>query len=137
MTRLAAQLSLFTKRRAAALPPAPEFAVHCMIADTLRASISPGWLWFHVGNGELRNKATAGKLKRMGVKPGVSDFLLVAPTGGRLHALELKAKGRKPTEEQMAFICAVLDAGGKASWVDTFEAAISQLQGWGAVRVRL
>ena len=143
----AAQLSLFTKRKAAALPPASEFAVHCVLADLLRKSIAPGWVWFHPPNGGERpafvNKKgkrvsiEGGRLQRMGTRPGVSDFILVAPNGGRIHALELKAKGEKPTEAQMQFLQAVENAGGTAGWADSFNGAVEILKAWGAVRVRL
>ena len=39
-------------------------------------------------------------LQRMGVLPGVSDFVLVSPPHGQFHALELKRKGEEPSEEQ-------------------------------------
>jgi hypothetical protein len=41
----------------------------------------------------LRDAATAGKLKAMGLQPGWPDILLVNPSG-RLHALELKRGDR-------------------------------------------
>jgi len=128
------QLDLYPTRRRRA-PPALEFAVHCLIADLLRVSISPGWLWWHTPNGEARSKATAGRLKRMGVKPGVSDFLLVGPPYARLHALELKRSGYAPTADQNRFLQCIVDAGGVAEWVDSFDAAVRVLKSWGAVRV--
>lgn len=112
-----------------------EEMTHRMVVDVLTLSVTPGWLWFHVPNGEKRGKATAGRLKAMGTKAGVSDLLLIAPGGARLHALELKRKGRKPTETQKAFMCAVVKAGGEADWADTFDDAIKILGAWGAVRV--
>jgi hypothetical protein len=145
----AAQLSLFTKRKAARPQPAPEFATHCMVADLLRnpRCLAPNWLWFHVPNGGERpafvNKngkrvsIEGGRLQRMGVKPGVSDFILVAPNGGRIHALELKARGEKPSEAQMQFMAAVEAAGGEVAWADSFNAAVTILKDWGAVKVRL
>jgi hypothetical protein len=133
------QLSLFagSGQRGRKPPPAKEFATHCMIADTLRHSLEPGWIWFHPANGELRDDATGAKLKRLGVKPGVSDFILIAPNGGRVHALELKRKGNRPTEAQYAFLAAVLVAGGRSAWVDGYQPAIEQLAAWGAVRARV
>ena len=128
------QLSLFTKKKAARAPAALEMAIHAMIADTLRLSIAKGWLWFHVPNGGWRSAAEAGKFKRMGVMPGVSDFILIAPRHGSVHALELKRRGQKPSEAQASFMQAVLAAGGHAAWVDSYEAALVQLKLWGAVR---
>lgn len=136
MNAPARQRDLFTKR--VRKPPAPyEFAVHCMVADVLRLSAAPGWLWFHPANGEYRDKATAGRLKRMGVRPGVSDFILIAPPAGRVHALELKRRGEMPSEAQKAFLALVCGAGGQAGTADTFEGALTILKGWGAVTTKL
>ena len=38
-------------------------------------------LLFHVPNGGARSKATAGRLKAEGVKPGVPDLCLPVPRG--------------------------------------------------------
>jgi hypothetical protein len=131
------QLSLFTKRAAKKPPPAIERRTHIAIADTLRVGLASGWLWFHPANGELRQLRTAELLKRMGVRPGVSDFILVGPPQGRVHALEVKRKGNRPTEAQIAFLEAVRAAGGLSDWVDTFEAAIGLLREWGALSDRV
>jgi hypothetical protein len=129
------QPDLFT-RRTRKLPPPLEFEVHCMVADLLQKWISPGWLWWHTPNGEARSKATAGRLKRMGVRPGVSDFLLLSPDG-QLHALELKRKGERPNDDQAVFLAMVHAVGGRADWVDTFDGAVKILKDWGAVKVSL
>ena len=88
------QLSLLKgpRQRGIRPPRASEFATHCAIADTLRVGISPGWIWFHPPNGELRLDGAGARLKRMGTKPGASDFILIAPPAGRSHALELKRR---------------------------------------------
>ena len=133
------QLDLLKSRRqrGSKVPPAKEFPVHCMVADLLRLSIAPGWLWFHPANGEFRDRAAAGRLKRMGVKPGVSDFILIAPPMGCVHALELKRYKVKPTPEQLEFLNAVIAAGGRSACVDNFDAAVHTLKAWGAVRVKV
>lgn len=132
-----AQLDLFTKRRGKRPPPAIERRVHIALADTLRVGLAPGWVWFHPANGELRDLRTAQLLQRMGVIPGVSDFILAGPPQARLHALELKRTGRKPTEAQNAFLDAVEAIGGVAGWADTFDGAIELLKRWGALSSRL
>ena len=114
--------------------PPPENETHCMIADLLRLAIKPGWIWWHTPNGELRNKAAAGRLKRMGVKPGVSDFLLLSPSGD-FFALELKREGKSPTSDQHDFLAAVFDAGHRSDWVDTFDDAVDVLRRWGCLRM--
>ena len=131
------QLELLNAPRKRKIPPAPEFRTHCAIADTLRVGVAPGWLWFHCPNGELRPDGAGARLKRMGTRPGVSDFLLVAPPNGRLHALELKRLGEKPTNAQAAFLADLSAAGGVAAWVDGYNSAIEQLKRWGAVRVKV
>lgn len=130
------QLNLFKgkRQRGTRPPPAQEFAVHCMVADILRRWAMPGWIWAHYPAGELRDTVTGARLKRMGTKPGVADFLLVAPPAGQLHALELKRKGERPNDEQAAFLDAVRAAGGMAAWVDNFDDAVRVLRDWGAVR---
>lgn len=130
------QVDLFT-RRVKKAPPPHERPVHIAIADALRWNAAPGWLWGHYPSGELRTRQTGALLQRMGVKPGWSDFLLVSPIGARLHALELKRRGNKPTEEQKAFLAAVQAAGGEAAWCDSFDDAVTILKGWGALSDRI
>lgn len=136
MTAGRGQIDLFTKRTRRA-PPALEIAVHAMIADTLRVAIQPGWLWWHTPNGGYAlGAATAGMLQRMGVKAGVSDFILIAPPQARLHALELKRRGRKPSDAQLLFLSLVRAAGGVSDWVDNYDDALATLKSWGAVRIK-
>lgn len=63
---------------------------------------------FAIPNGGQRNRATAGKLKAEGVKPGVSDLFLPVPRG-RFHGLwiEMKYGMNKPTAEQLAWMDAM------------------------------
>lgn len=117
------------------LPAEPEFVLHCQIADLLTIAISPGWVWWHTPNGELRSKVTAARLKRMGVRPGVSDILLVSPYGAKLHALELKRHGKPPTAAQHTFLNAIDACGGRSDWTDSFDHAVAILSSWGAIRV--
>lgn len=61
-------------------------------------------LFFHIPNGGMRSKATAGKLKAEGVRAGVPDYLLAVPRGPYAGLfLELKAKeGRlSPAQKEM------------------------------------
>lgn len=132
------------RQRGTKPPPALERQTHIAIADTIRVSIVPGWIWFHPPNGGERPakwikgrriSIEGGLLKRMGAKAGVSDFVFAAPPRARLHALELKRQGEQPTDEQIAFLEEVRAAGGQAAWVDNYREAIDVLTSWGAVRV--
>src|SRR5262245_35760165 len=131
------QLSLFTRRKAAKLPPALELRTHVALADTINLSLADGWYWWHHPAGENRDAVTGARLKRMGNKPGISDFLFISRPHATLHALELKRKGRKPSPAQMSFLAIVTLLGGRAEWVDSYEDAIRVLKDWGAVRVSL
>ena len=110
-----------------------EKEIHCMVADDLRRWCKPPWLWTHFPAGEARTELTGALLKRMGTQPGWSDFLIIGPPAGRLHALELKRAGRKPTPTQNAFLEAVRGAGGLSGWVDNYPDAVSILVAWGVI----
>ncbi len=76
-----------------------EFELHKTCAEFLDWTLPPDVVWFHVPNGEKRSKATAGKLKAMGVKPGVPDICIVH--GGAIYFIELKRpKGRVASGDQ-------------------------------------
>jgi len=55
----------------------------------------------HVPNGEYRARHTAARLKRMGVRPGVPDILILVPANG-YHgmAIELKKPGGRLSKHQ-------------------------------------
>jgi hypothetical protein len=60
---------------------------------------------FHVPNGGSRNKIEAAKLKRMGVKRGVPDVVLMVARGG-FHGMciELKSLTGRTSPEQKDWI---------------------------------
>lgn len=66
-----------------------------------KAGIFNRVLVFHVPNGEARHVAVAAKLKRMGVRPGVADFLLFTVKG--CVAIELKDAKGKQGDSQVLF----------------------------------
>lgn len=68
------------------------------------------WI-IHVPNGGKRPRGAAGKLKAMGVKPGVLDVLLPLPFNGWSGlAIEMKVGRNKTTEQQ-------------DDWLEVFEAS--------------
>lgn len=145
---MAGQLSLFKgKRQRGVRPPAAsEFATHCVIADMVRTTkLNPGWRWWHTPNGGERSariikgkrvSLEGGRLKRMGVDPGVPDFLLCGP-GAVLHGFELKRRGEHPTVEQAAWGMWLQSIGGVWEWGDSVDAAIACFQKWGALPTRI
>lgn len=62
------------------------------------------WM-FHCPNGGKRDKATAAKLKMMGVKPGVPDIILPVRRGTYSGlAIEMKVGDNGATANQMKWI---------------------------------
>jgi hypothetical protein len=120
------------RRPAKAAPPAPERRTHIAIADTLRADCRPGWWWSHVPSGELRTENTGALLKRMGLKPGMSDFLFIAPDGS--HAwLELKRADGVLSDSQTDFLGMLRQRGVKCAVARSYADAIEQLKQWGVL----
>lgn len=72
-------------------------------------------LLHHIPNGGKRNRATAARLKEMGVKPGVPDLCLpVARNGYAGLYIEMKYGRGRPTEKQKEWIRALTDQGYRA-----------------------
>ena len=98
----------------------PEDAIHRAVVQHLRQRGLPDVVWWHTPNGayfggKKTRKGTAIQgsiLKGMGMLPGVSD--IVALHRGKFFALELKAAGNVPTDEQIAFIEKVVRPMGEA-----------------------
>ncbi len=66
-----------------------EQQIHVAVVDLLNAYARPGLIYFHVPNGEHRHISVAKKLKKMGVLPGVADFVLIRLMG-KAAFLEIK-----------------------------------------------
>jgi hypothetical protein len=125
------QLDLFT-RRVRQPKPALEFALHVMVADTLKVALKPGWRASHFPSGEHRTPETAARLKRMGVAKGWPDFVLLSPQG-QAHFLELKRRGEHLDEAQAAFAAYCVEHGYPHAVAHTLAEAVAQLRQWGAV----
>jgi len=121
------------KHRPKRIARAPERSTHIAIADLLRNGCKSGWWWSHIPSGELRTEATGALLKRMGLKPGMGDFLLVSPAGVH-HWLELK-RGTDAvlSEGQLLFCAAMRSRGVPYEIARSYEAAEKQLKKWGAL----
>lgn len=130
------QLSLLKgpRQRGTKPPLAREFATHCAIADTLRVSLAPGWLWTHFPSGEKRDTHAGARLKRMGLKPGFFDLLLIGPDGVH-HWMELKAGNAPLSIPQLGFMQDLAVRNVPFAIARSYDEAIEQLRKWGAVRV--
>lgn len=124
---------LGAKGKGVARPPSSELAIHCAIVQLLNATKRPGVIFWHTPNGEKRDMATAMKLKRMGVLPGVSDLIIM--DGRSFFAMEVKAPGEKPTPEQLIFLNTFHATGGKTAVVESVGQAERQFIDWNITRI--
>ena len=113
-----------------------EYKLQCTIADTLRKYHQKEWLWTHFPAGELRTLLTGARLKRMGLRRGLPDFLLFAPNGGRPHFLELKREGEDLTVDQQETRAWCLRNDVPYAVAATVKDAVAALSGWDAVKLR-
>lgn len=115
-------------------PPALEFETQCALVRTLQEYANPEWFWTAFPSGEKRTKATAGRLKAMGVKPGVSDFVFISPDG-LFHGLELKrGKLGRLSASQESFAAWCGRHGVAYEVAGSFDAAVAILVGWGVLK---
>jgi len=112
-TRKRASSKRVGKKNTKIIPPPEDFsenALHMHACQWLRKE-TKGLLIFHVPNGEHRHIAVAKKLQRMGVMPGVADFLCFTPN--RKIAIELKDSDGKQSYDQCTFEYLWREAGGE------------------------
>lgn len=86
------------------------------------------WM-YHIPNGGKRNAREAARLKRMGVKPGVSDVHLPIPRGV-YHGLwiEMKSENGKVSPAQSRFLNAMRKHGYKAAVCYGWEEAVAIIE---------
>lgn len=110
-----------------------EFRLQCKIADELRAHARPDVFWTSIPMGELRTKATGGKVKASGGRPGSPDLFFIVK--GLVYGLELKPfDGPNPTDLQDAAAALWEAAGGVYAVAKGMDAAMGLLTGWGVFR---
>lgn len=107
----------------------PEERIHLDVCEQIRVRGKRGLVWWHTPNGGKRWKREAAKLKRMGVRAGVSDLCFVHRSS--FFALELKAPKGRETAAQSQFALDVINQGGVACTVRGFNEAIRILEIWG------
>lgn len=92
-------------------------------------------LAFHVPNGEKRDRRTAARLQAMGVRPGVSDFVVIVR--GSVHFVELKTEKGVVSSDQKVFLADAETAGCCTHVVRSMDQLAGVLNAIGALRVRL
>jgi hypothetical protein len=130
------QKDLLTQRWRKVRAPAPlEHQLQIALIQHLQYRARPGVIYFHVPNGELRDKRAAAKLKAMGVLPGVADLVFVWDDDGlRNLYLELKAKGRRQTLEQITFAEVIQVTGASYRVAATLDDALAILKSFNLLK---
>jgi len=113
--------------------PAPERSTHIAVADMLWKLARPGWFWSTIPSGEYRTEATGRLLKRMGLKAGIPDFLLIDADGCH-YWLELKRGKASLRPEQLAFANMCHQRDVPHAVARSFAEAEAQLRAWGVLR---
>ena len=113
--------------------PAPERSTHIAVSDMLWKLARPDWYWTHIPSGEYRTEATGRLLKRMGLKPGIPDFLFI-DRDGQHYYLELKRGTARLNPAQLEFqaMCYARDIPHAVA--RSFAEAETQLRLWGVLR---
>jgi hypothetical protein len=106
----------------------PEFQIQSAVCNHLKLRARPGVLWFHIAN-QNRDARTGTMLKRMGVRAGAPDLLLIHE--GRCYALEIKAPGGRLSEAQLEFLARFNEAGGHSACAEGLDRALAVLDAWG------
>jgi hypothetical protein len=122
------------RQRGTKPPLALEVATHIAIADLLRAAARPDWWWSHIGHGGKRTVETGALLKRMGLRPGISDFLFYDPDGQE-RWLELKRGPAPLSDGQLDFIGEMTKRNVTIEVARSYREAEAQLKAWGALRL--
>ena len=98
---------------------------------------SRGFFFFSIPNeamGAARGKgglARMAKLKRMGLRPGVADLVIIK--AGRAYFLEVKRHDGRISENQMDFKVLAITHGSCYSIAYSFDEAVKILQSWDIV----
>ena len=86
-------------------------------------------LLFHIPNGGRRDRLEAARLKKEGVKAGVSDlFLPVARKGYHGLWIEMKAGDNKPTAAQIKWLSSMKKQGYATAVCYTWTAAAELIE---------
>lgn len=109
--------------------------IQIQIVEYLTLLASAGsFIFFHVPN-QAMGKATGrgglarmARLKRMGLRPGVADLVLVK--GGKTYFLEVKRLKGKQSVNQMEFEVDALRSGTEYAVAHSFDEAKKILQNW-------
>lgn len=106
-----------------------ETAFQMALVRFLKVALPPQVVFFHCPNGGLRDTATAGQLKAMGVLPGVYDLGFIWPNG-QVSWLELKVGKNGLEDDQITFGERVRANHCATATAWTIEEAVAIIERW-------
>lgn len=112
----------------------PEDAVQAAVVEHLRFRHSPGVVWHSTPNERKANEREGARLKRMGLRPGAPDLVVILPPHGRYAGLELKSAQGRQSPNQKGFEAEAVDAGALYAVAHGVDEALKILAEWGAIR---
>lgn len=107
----------------------PEQGLHVAVAHYLDLALPDDAVAFHVPNGGTRNVIEAMTLKRMGVKAGVPDFIILHKGWG--FGIELKAGKGGLSEPQIAMHAKFGRCGVPVAVCKSVDEVQAMLDKWG------
>lgn len=105
--------------------PGPEKLVQRAIVQAFAAKFRITLIHIDAGGAGMRSEGSGGY---SGIPVGFPDLLGVIPGSGRAVFIEVKAKGKKPTQAQLDFLAKVRAKGAVALWADSVDSAIRQFE---------
>jgi hypothetical protein len=110
-----------------------EDEVHLSLAEHLQLRARRDVVWMHYPAGGLRDLGTARKMKMMGMKAGVPDFLFIIL--GLCKGLELKpSRKRRLSVDQTIMHDDFRRAGAEIATAYGIDEALDICTGWGVWR---
>lgn len=104
-----------------------------------------GVVWLHVPNEGIRSERQGAMMKKLGMKPGAPDILILTPPpalpGKVGAAIELKptkeeSPHAKPSKSQNDWLVRLIEANYAVTWCRGSREALRQIQAWGYRKCR-
>ena len=109
----------------------PEADLQIAVAQYLNLALPKGAIWFAVPNGGTRNLREAVKFKRMGVKAGIPDIIILHQS--KAFCIELKSGNGVVSKVQKAMMLALFEAGFVVAVCRSLDEVAAFLQAVGLV----
>lgn len=102
---------------------------HIEVVQYLNIALTRATFFLHVANQRRCTPQEGALLKKLGLKAGVPDLILIH--AGRAHGIELKSETGRVTPDQRATHEALRDAGVTVAVARTLQEVGDLLQAWG------